>query len=193
MSGWLEFFSWPENSWQRSRRKQEVKTDTGADEPEHLANPQLTAHRSRQARRGTRRKGPARLRLQLDPKGKGDLHQPWSSISLQWGQESLVEEMGAQTPAFINAPSLYVGIHVKSLQSCPTLCNPMDCSPPGSSVHGILQARILESVAMPSSRGSPYPGIEPASTATPALQAGSLPQSHWGSPPLYISGAKWWV
>ena len=37
----------------------------------------------------------------------------------------------------------------KSLQSCPTLCKPMDCSPPGSSVHGILQARILEWVAMP--------------------------------------------
>ena len=34
-------------------------------------------------------------------------------------------------------------------QSCPTLCNPMDCSPPGSSVHGILQARILEWVAIP--------------------------------------------
>ena len=36
----------------------------------------------------------------------------------------------------------------KSLQSCPTLCDPMDCSPPGSSVHGILQARMLEWVAM---------------------------------------------
>ena len=32
----------------------------------------------------------------------------------------------------------------KSLQSCPTLCNPMDCSLPGSSIHGILQARVLE-------------------------------------------------
>ena len=32
----------------------------------------------------------------------------------------------------------------KSLQSCPTLCDPMDCSPPGSSVHGIFQARVLE-------------------------------------------------
>ena len=42
----------------------------------------------------------------------------------------------------------------KSLQSCPTLCNPMDCSPPVSSVHRILQARILEWVTMPSSRGS---------------------------------------
>ena len=40
------------------------------------------------------------------------------------------------------------------LQSCPTLCDPMDCSPPGSSVHGILQARRLEGVAMPSSRAS---------------------------------------
>ena len=40
------------------------------------------------------------------------------------------------------------------LQSCLSLCNPKDCSPPGSSVHGILQARILEQVAMPSSRGS---------------------------------------
>ena len=42
----------------------------------------------------------------------------------------------------------------KSLQSCPSLWDPMDCSPPGSSVHGILQARTLEWVVMPSSRGS---------------------------------------
>ena len=42
-------------------------------------------------------------------------------------------------------------------QSCPTLCNSMDCSPPGSSVHGILQARILKWVAIPSSRGSSQP------------------------------------
>ena len=45
----------------------------------------------------------------------------------------------------------------KSLQSCLTLCNPMDHNPPGSSVHGILQARILEWVAMPSFRGSSPP------------------------------------
>ena len=43
-------------------------------------------------------------------------------------------------------------------QSCPTLCYPMDCSPPGSSVHGILQARILEWVAISFSRGSSQPG-----------------------------------
>ena len=39
-------------------------------------------------------------------------------------------------------------MHAKLLQSCPTLCDPMDSSPPGSSVHGILQARILEWVAI---------------------------------------------
>ena len=48
-------------------------------------------------------------------------------------------------------------VHAQLLQSCPTLCNRMDCNPPGSSVHGILQARILEWVAMPSSRGSFQP------------------------------------
>ena len=42
----------------------------------------------------------------------------------------------------------------ESLQLCPTLCDPMDYSLPDSSVHGILQARILELVAMPSSKGS---------------------------------------
>ena len=42
-------------------------------------------------------------------------------------------------------------------QSCPALCDPMDCSWPGSSVHGILQARILEWVAMQSSKGSSWP------------------------------------
>ena len=41
----------------------------------------------------------------------------------------------------------------KSLQSCLTLCDPMDCNPPGSSVHGIFQARIPEWLAIPFSRG----------------------------------------
>ena len=49
------------------------------------------------------------------------------------------------------------GLCAKSLQLCPTLCDTMGCSPPGSSVHGILQARNLEWVAMPSSRRSSLP------------------------------------
>ena len=55
---------------------------------------------------------------------------------------------------------------VKVAQSCPTLCDPIDYT-----VHGILQARILEWVAMFSSRDLPNPGIEPRS---PALHADSL-------------------
>ena len=46
---------------------------------------------------------------------------------------------------------------VLSCSSCPTLCDPIDCGPPSSSVHGILQVRILEWVAMPSSRRSSQP------------------------------------
>ena len=58
-------------------------------------------------------------------------------------------------------------------QSCPALYDPYGlCSPPGPSVHGILQARILEWVAVPFSEDLPDPGIEPRS---PALKADSLP------------------
>ena len=64
-------------------------------------------------------------------------------------------------------------------QSCLTLCDPMDCSPPDSSVHGILQAKILEWVAMPSLRGSSQPRIEPMS---PPLQADSLLSEPPGKP-----------
>ena len=70
----------------------------------------------------------------------------------------------------------------KSLQSCPTLCSPMDCSLTGSSVHAILQAKILGWIATPSSEDLPNPGIRPTSSVAPELQADSLPLSHWGSP-----------
>ena len=55
---------------------------------------------------------------------------------------------------------------------CPTLCDPMDCSPPGSSVHGISQARILEWVAFPPPGNLPNPGIESASLTSPELAGG---------------------
>ena len=50
-----------------------------------------------------------------------------------------------------------VSVHAKSLQLCPTLCDAMDCSPPGSSAHEILQAWTLEWVTVPFSRGSSKP------------------------------------
>ena len=60
-------------------------------------------------------------------------------------------------------------MHAKSLQLSLTLCDPMDYSPPGSSVHGILQARILEWVAISFSRGFSTTRDEPASLTFPAL------------------------
>ena len=57
----------------------------------------------------------------------------------------------------------------QSLQSRPTLCDLLDCNPPGSSVHGILQARILHWVAFPPSGDLPDPGIEPVSLISPSL------------------------
>ena len=62
-----------------------------------------------------------------------------------------------QAPLSIEIFQARILVHAKLLQSCPTLCGCMDCSPPGPSVHRILQARILEWVAMPSSRGSSLP------------------------------------
>ena len=60
----------------------------------------------------------------------------------------------------------------ESLQARPTLCNPMDHSLPGSSVHGILQARILEWVPRPPPGDLPDPGIKPASLMSPELAGG---------------------
>ena len=64
-------------------------------------------------------------------------------------------------------------------QLCLILCNPMDCSLPGFSVHGILQARILEWVTISFSRDLPNPGIEPGS---PALEADALTSEPPGKP-----------
>ena len=62
-------------------------------------------------------------------------------------------------PSWFRVRALESGVRAwaKSLQLCPTVCDPVDCSPPGSSVHGILQARTLEWVVSPSSRGSSRP------------------------------------
>ena len=63
----------------------------------------------------------------------------------------------------------------KSLQLCPTLCDAMDCSLPGSYIQGVLQASILEWVAMPSSRESSQPKDWTQSLNLPHWQVGSLP------------------
>ena len=75
----------------------------------------------------------------------------WPPLSSPWGEDWFAHGN------FISTGSCLTCVHAQSLQSCPTFCEPMDCSPPGSSVHWILQVRILEWVAMPSSRGSSWP------------------------------------
>ena len=69
-----------------------------------------------------------------------------------------------------------------------TLCNPMDCSPPGSSVHGIYQARILEWIAISFPGNLPDPGIEPISLVSPALAVDFfITRATWEALIVYIS------
>ena len=70
---------------------------------------------------------------------------------------------------------------VQSLQSCLTLCDPMDCSPPGSSVHGFSGQEYWSGLPFPPPGDRPDAGIELESPASPALQADSLLLSHQGS------------
>ena len=81
--------------------------------------------------------------------------------------------------AALSCPSAAAAAAAKSLQSCLTLCDPIDSSPPGSPVHRILQARIPEWIAIPFSRYLPNPVIKPRS---PTLQAVSLPSEPPGKP-----------
>ena len=78
----------------------------------------------------------------------------------------------------------------QSLQSGLPLCDPVDCSPPGSSVHGILQARILEWVATNSSRGSSRPKNRTWVSCISCITGGFLTLSHQGSPDLPLPTCK---
>ena len=71
-------------------------------------------------------------------------------------------------------------------QSCPTLSDPMDCTPPASSVHGVLQARIQEGLPCPPPGDLPNPGVE---LRSPALQTDSLPTVPPGKPKNYGVGS----
>ena len=102
----------------------------------------------------------------------------WWAGGLKWGlRDTSNTQLSAShrptsfldtwTTAWISAPS------------CPTLCDPMDYSPQGSSVHGIFQARYGSGLLFPSPGDLPNPAAE---LASPALQADSLPLSRWGAP-----------
>ena len=83
--------------------------------------------------------------------------------SFQWAPRTDLLQNGPAGPPCSprasqgSSPAPHVACVCSVAQSCPTLCDPMDCSPPGSSVHGILQARIWEWVAISFSRASSQP------------------------------------
>ena len=83
-----------------------------------------------------------------------------------------------------NLESLTVILSVSHSVSCPALCDPVDCSPPGFSVHVILRAEYWSGLLFPSSGHLPDPGIEPGS---PALQAESLPTEPGGNGHLTLN------
>ena len=84
----------------------------------------------------------------------GDLSNP----GFKPGSPALqAEPLPSEPPGKPTHTHTHTHTHSEVVQSCPTLCDPMDCSLPGSSIHGIFQARVLEWVVMPSSRTSSQP------------------------------------
>ena len=103
------------------------------------------------------------LLLWAAPKGKPSewVFPEGRTVSFPWEQSSL-SYWFSKKPSWSHTIEIWNWankgvVKVLVAQPCPTLFDPIDCSPPGSSVHGILQARILEWVAIPFSRGSSWP------------------------------------
>ena len=95
----------------------------------------------------------------------------WHTLSIPAGRRPAGRHWGVRAETDLQGEEEKVKVLVAQL--CLTLCNPMDCSLPGSSVHGILQARILKWFAIPFSRGSSWPRDETWLSCTAVLQADS--------------------
>ena len=102
------------------------------------------------------------------------MHAAFISYSLSENMAMIINKL-----AFFNLLCLeFLGyVLCSAAQSCPPLYSPMECSPPGSSVQGISQARILEWVPFPSAGDLPDPGTEPTPLVSPALAARSFTTS----------------
>ena len=104
-------------------------------------------------------------------------------LCIRWDDPELFASLAAFCP---DEASVW-GWSLKSLQSCPTLCEPMDCSPRGSSVHRILRARILVRVAVPSSRGCSRPRDQIHISRGPCNAGGLLTTEPPGKPFLSLT------
>ena len=112
-----------------------------------------------------------------------NLIQPPVTLPLPSQGSALRAVMTSPGAVYLRDPQVCLCMWAKSIQLCPTLCDPIDGSPAGPSVHGTLQARILEWVAVPSSKDIPDPGIEPESLMSPALAGRFFTTSTtWGAP-----------
>ena len=143
----------------------------------------------------------------------------WASSRSWWwtGKPGVLQSMGSQrvrhdwateltdTPAFSQRYSLRkavsiipnhledVCVHAKLLQSCATLCDSVDCSPPGYSVCGILQARILKWVAMLSSRGSSWPRDQTRNCTSALVDKFFTLSTTWEAAVLKINFFQWLI
>ena len=90
----------------------------------------------------------------------------YKTVELEQNQIKISPELNLNKDIFISFklnPWLHIRLVCSVAQSCLILCDPMDCRPPGSFVHGILQARILEWLPFPPPGNLPHSGIEPVS------------------------------
>ena len=102
---------------------------------------------------------------------------------MPWGNWACMQQPRPSIAKNYKIKYLSISMRAKSLQLYPTLCNLMEDSPPGFSIHGILQARILEWVAVPFSRGSSRPGDRTwVCNVSCIWQVGSLPLVPPGKP-----------
>ena len=97
-----------------------------------------------------------------------------------------------------NKTEIWVQIEVSFVvclftQSCPTLCDPLDCSPPGSSVHRIFQQEYWSGLPFPAPKDLLNPRTEPLSLESPELQADYLPTKATGKPNFPEEGMMWLV
>ena len=137
----------------RRRRRWEMGPPFSASDPPRATSCLLKAgtQRSESARRRVGSSNDngyySHFSLWRSPVQSFQLSRPHSKSGIRWGRGE----------AFTAKKLLQNWWKLWVVQSCPTLCDPVVCSPPGSSIHGILQARILEWVVIPFSRGSSPP------------------------------------
>ena len=103
------------------------------------------------------------------------------------GYQTHMEIVGSWHLSIMSCSMFFKESESEVSQSCLTLCDPMDCSPPGSSIHEIFQARVLEWVAISFSRGSSWPRDQ---TGSPALWADPLLSEPPGEPLILLITKK---